>query len=131
MKFFPLFVQFLGDLTFMSSQNGSVPEESEVTQNDALAEALFEVGNFLAATSGSIGGICTDIEAAADRDMLRKGFRALNECMRLLKEVIPDGTDDQTLLLALRSLPFSARFLDSINSCSNLEEVISVYKTNP
>ena len=118
----------------MSVQNNvaetiDVLEEGVVSNVKIITEAVTEVSNFLAATSGSIGFICTSIETATDKQALRQGFRLLNECVRMIDEALPDGVDDHELLSALRSLPFSPRFIDLFDSNGNLAEVVSAYKT--
>ena len=77
----------------MSAQNDvaedfDLPDEGEVWNFKTLTVAVSEVGNFLAATSVSIGLICTSIETASDKELLRQGFR-LNECVRMLHVAIP------------------------------------------
>ena len=108
--------------------DGNVVEETVDPQ--VLKLAVQEVKQCLQVTGDSLPKICSDIESAASKALIRPVFRRLNNMAQIFLRLAPAQKYDALISKALCDLEASPRLHISLKSAASVQDAIFSYKSS-
>ena len=107
----------------------STVEEGAVVQQE-FGLAVQEVKRCLQISGESFSRICTDIETATSRPLIKAAFRRLNSVTQIFLRLAPADTYKAQIVKALCELEASPRLRTFLQDAASVEEAIKAYKSS-
>ena len=104
--------------------------EEETVDPQVFELAVQEVKQCLRLTGDSLQKICSDIESATSRSLLRAVFRRLSSVKQIFLSLAPADKYDALILKAMCELEASPRLQTFFKSAASVQDAITAYKSS-